>query len=123
MSTKDDANVDNFRRMKNVWNIIFKVDSLYACGIIAGKFHAKENKELVFLMMHLWKRLQAHYNVRMIKIKSHTGIPGNDEADFLADLAGRPGNSSMWWKRPYVLNNWGDAMFREGVKLHEKKPL
>ncbi|CAK0878369.1 unnamed protein product, partial [Prorocentrum cordatum] len=112
LSTRDSANPGNYHFMENVGTIVFKVDSLYVVGILTGKFHAKEHVELMSLMEHLWNRLSRVFDVRLLKVKSHTGIARNEEADRLAAFAGNRDNIASWWRRPYRLADWGATEFR-----------
>ena len=46
---------------------------------------------------------------------SHTGIPGNEEADTLALHGADVDNKEQWWKRPFVLADWGRSEFVRGL--------
>jgi ribonuclease HI len=68
-------------------------DSSYSIGVLQSGWKAKANQELV---RRARNKLAAHPTVRLEKVAGHAGIPGNEEADRLAN-AGVDGASFVEW--------------------------
>jgi ribonuclease HI len=64
-------------------------DSLYAINMTTGRWLPKSprNREMVAHMRELWRRLQRQRDgeVELRHVRSHTNVPGNEMADWLAD--------------------------------------
>ena len=64
-------------------------DSLYAINMTTGRWLPKSprNREMVARMRELWRRLQRQRDgeVELRHVRSHTNVPGNEMADWLAD--------------------------------------
>ena len=69
-------------------------DSLYAMNMTTGKWKpkCKRNTEMIEQLRMLWRRLQRERprEVHIMHVRSHVKVPGNELADWLADL-GRHG--------------------------------
>lgn len=69
-------------------------DSSYSIGVLQTGWKAKANQELV---RKVKRCLAAHPSIRLEKVAGHAGIPGNEEADRLAN-AGVDGLSLLEWE-------------------------
>jgi ribonuclease HI len=59
-------------------------DSSYAIGLLTKNWKPKKNQELFFETRALIKKFS---DLAFIKVKGHSGIKGNEVADFLATSA------------------------------------
>ena len=101
-------------------------DSLYAKNMATGKWMPKKkhrNSEQIRNIRSLWRKVQrARQNrVRIVHVRSHTKIPGNEIADWLADRGakGRPTkhmdktSTSLWsamtWTREWLQKTLEEA--------------
>lgn len=71
-------------------------DSTYGIGVLQTGWKAKANRELV---RRVKAKLAEHPEVRLEKVAGHAGIPGNEEADRLAN-AGVDGRTFAEWDEP-----------------------
>mgnify|MGYP003860930307 CR=1 FL=1 len=69
-----------------VSSIIFYVDSQYAIDIVLGNSAPCQNMDLVVLLRAHYSRLSSMFSVSLQKVKSHSGIEGNERADNMANL-------------------------------------
>lgn len=61
-------------------------DSTYAIGS-AKSFKPKKNKELVFELKQVVRKIQIlGFELNILKVKGHSGIPGNEAADYYANI-------------------------------------
>jgi len=66
-------------------------DSKYAYGLLVLNWKAKKNQEIVDSI----KKIKARFkDLKIIKVKGHSGHPGNEKADFLATSAIKKANGS-----------------------------
>jgi len=56
-------------------------DSSYVCGLLISGWKAQKNRALVGAIKELMTRFK---DLKIIKVKGHSGIPGNEKADTLA---------------------------------------
>jgi ribonuclease HI len=59
-------------------------DSKYAYGVLVLGWKAKKNQKLI---MSVKKLMSTFKNIKLIKVKGHGGLEGNERADFLATSA------------------------------------
>ncbi len=72
-------------------------DSSWSLGVLVGGWKAKAN---VPLIKKIQEQLARFSNLEMLKVKGHAGIPGNEEADYLATTAARRESSKPVKVRP-----------------------
>ena len=60
---------------------IFHLDSQYVIDLLSGVSLPSTNLELTLLLLDYFHYLQSNSYVELCKVKSHTGITGNDRAD------------------------------------------
>ena len=60
---------------------IFHLDSQYVIDLLSGISLPSTNLELTLLLLDYFHYLQSNSYVELRKVKSHTGITGNDRAD------------------------------------------
>ena len=65
-------------------HIIFHLDSQYVIDLLLGLSLPSSNIELAILLLDFYHYLASRTYVELRKVKSHTGIPGNDRADLNA---------------------------------------
>jgi len=77
-------------------------DSLYAINMTTGKWMPRKraNEVMIRELRSMWRRLQRQRpsEVQMRHVRSHIGVPGNETADYLADLrwgAGQRGQAVL----------------------------
>ena len=63
---------------------IFHLDSQYVIDFLLGLPLPCSNIELAILLLDFYHHLASRTYVELRKVKSHTGIPGNDRADLNA---------------------------------------
>jgi ribonuclease HI len=89
-------------------------DSLYAINMTTGKWMPKAcknsestNEELISTARHAWRTLmRARPNeVQLTHVRSHTNIPGNEVADWLAERGRRPEATTVLQAECW-LNTW-----------------
>jgi ribonuclease HI len=56
-------------------------DSKYAYGLLALNWKARKNQQIVEAVK---KTMSKFKDLKIIKVKGHSGYPGNERADFLA---------------------------------------
>ena len=56
-------------------------DSSYAYGLLVQKWKARKNQQIVETIKSMMSKFK---DLKIIKIKGHSGNPGNEKADFLA---------------------------------------
>ena len=80
-------------------------DSLYAINMTTGKWklRCKRNARLVDTIRTLWRRLQRERprETHLLHVRSHIKIPGNELADWLADM-GRTGGTDTASAREWI---------------------
>ena len=59
-------------------------DSNYAYGVLVLGWKAKKNQKLIMSIKNL---MSAFRDIKLIKVKGHEGVEGNERADFLATSA------------------------------------
>ena len=59
-------------------------DSSYAYGVLVLGWKARKNQKLIMSIKNL---MSAFRNIKLIKVKGHGGLEGNERADFLATSA------------------------------------
>ena len=113
------------RKERNENETIY-TDSLYAKNMATGKWMPKKkhrNSEQIRNIRSLWRKVQrARQNrVRIVHVRSHTKIPGNELADWLADRGAkeRPTkhmdktSTSLWsamtWTREWLQKTLEEA--------------
>jgi len=65
-------------------------DSSYAQGVLALGWKARKNQMLIKSIQDL---IATFGDIRLIKVKGHSGMAENERADFLATTAAQGGNS------------------------------
>jgi ribonuclease HI len=61
--------------------IVLHVDSKYAIGVVSKNWNATKNLELITAVRRLFASFP---KIKMVKVKGHSGIVGNEMADSLA---------------------------------------
>jgi ribonuclease HI len=61
--------------------IVLNVDSRYAIGVISKNWMVSKNLELVHEIQRLFRSFP---RIRMVKVRGHAGVLGNEMADALA---------------------------------------
>ena len=61
---------------------VIHIDSKYAIGVIGKNWNATKNLGLISDIKTLYRRFT---NIRLVKVKGHSGIHGNELADSLAE--------------------------------------
>ena len=59
-------------------------DSRYAYGLLVQNWKAKKNQQIVETVRNMMSKFK---DLKIIKVKGHSGYPGNEKADFLATSA------------------------------------
>jgi ribonuclease HI len=62
-------------------------DSTYAVGILSKNWSAQKNQDLIASLRNRLIALRAFYDIDLIWVKAHVGLPGNERADQLANAA------------------------------------
>ena len=65
-------------------DITLHVDSKYAVGVVSKNWNATKNLELIAKVRHLFRSFP---KIRMVKVRGHVGVVGNELADRLAATA------------------------------------
>ena len=61
--------------------VVLHVDSKYALGVVSKNWNATKNLELISTIRNLYR---AFPKIKMVKVKGHSGVKGNELADSLA---------------------------------------
>ena len=82
-------------------------DSLYAINMTTGKWipRNRRNREFVSTLRSMWRAVQRRRprEVTMQHVRSHVKIPGNELADWLAEIRTRTSTASATqWLRTWV---------------------
>eukprot|EP00435_Cladocopium_sp_Y103_P072569 s37_g40.t1 len=67
-------------------SVHFHLDSQYVIDLLLGISLPSQNIPLASLLLDYFHHLASLTHIRLFKVKSHTGIPGNERADRNADL-------------------------------------
>ena len=116
--------LENMKEIKLGDGIVLTVDSMYVVRLLKGQCKAIENQLLVNLMIHLWRFVGASFTIKVRWSPGHNNdkkgfkqLPGTGLVDDLAGNVGtNKGKQDSWWKRPYLLCDWGERAFV--CKLH-----
>eukprot|EP00973_Karenia_brevis_P038182 5264214-Karenia_brevis.AAC.1 len=71
--------------------IVVHYDSTYAVNMAMGEWTPKANTLLVRTVRQSWAAASSRFALRPNHVKSHTGNPGNEAADTLAQQAAQHG--------------------------------
>ena len=85
--------------------VLIHSDSRYAVDIIRYGTRSSTNSVIRNIRLHLWKRTQEAYDIRIVWVRGHSKDVGNDLADKLAGEGAEVGEDTnpMQW-RP---RDWG----------------
>ena len=64
------------------------------------------------LLAHLWNLCKRYYKLDITWVRGHSKDFGNEKADALAGKGGDYLLRAGWWKRPYILGDWEQEVFR-----------
>eukprot|EP00435_Cladocopium_sp_Y103_P034618 s736_g9.t1 len=67
-------------------SVHFHLDSQYVLDLLLGISLPSQNIALASMLLDYFHHLATLTHIRLFKVKSHTGIPGNERADRNADL-------------------------------------
>ena len=87
-------------------------DSKYVLGLATFKFAPKENLLMGRLLQHLVRFASKLFTVQFIWVKGHSSCIANQIADKLAKDGADFLQRASWWRRPFVLWDWGMEDFQ-----------
>ena len=82
------------------------------------------NARLIGHLRRLWRRAQTQQpgQVDIVHVRSHTGVPGNEIADWLADCGAKGGSRASGDARSSVSLQRAERWIREWLQQQQKRP-